>query len=676
MLAGGLAIVGLGHRRGWPAVASFMSAVVFMLGGSASSRLNHSGIILCYGLFPLALLMLEIALARRSRLHALGFALVTSMIVLGRNQVALMLCLVLLVLAAREVALARPQLGFLRDRLPLMLMAALVILAITAAPILLTLQLAALSNRPVISLGDALGASLYPANLATLFAPNIFGSHAPSFTYWGPHFSNLPEVGETDDSFNYLFIGAAPSLILIWLGLAGAGVARKGCRTLALILLLATLFSLGRYTPLFPFVFEYVPGFKFFRRPIDGTFVMLIAMALLSGQLLADYLKQGAPQIRPGILAIVLACLLSVLVAACHLSSRSGHGFDAAHAAACSAAIAIPLMAALALLRSRPRREQVALLITVVASAELLHWNAASRLNSEHRRHYEILEAASASDAEALQLLTRELSRRHREGARPRVEVVGLDGPWQNLAMLHKFEATNGYNPLRIGLYDRLIAPGESSWVAKSRRFPATFNDYNCALARALGLEYLVLGRPIEELGHTTFRLRHELLLAGPKVWIYRIPDAMPRVAFSSRIEVADADAVTTSGELRHPPSTDRVVIDDETLPPSGIVWMRAAGEGSKTHITSWRPGRVEIALEAAQAGVLVLHDTYFPGWVAELNGQRVPILRADVLFRAVEARAGRHSIVFRFDPLSIDNLFSALRVAVGSGPRLERENQ
>jgi uncharacterized membrane protein YfhO len=54
-----------------------------------------------------------------------------------------------------------------------------------------------------------------------------------------------------------------------------------------------------------------------------------------------------------------------------------------------------------------------------------------------------------------------------------------------------------------------------------------------------------------------------------------------------------------------------------------------------------------------------------YPGWVAEIDRRTVPILRANVLFRAVEVPAGSHRVVFRFAPFSLDNLTDALRTVL-----------
>ena len=47
-----------------------------------------------------------------------------------------------------------------------------------------------------------------------------------------------------------------------------------------------------------------------------------------------------------------------------------------------------------------------------------------------------------------------------------------------------------------------------------------------------------------------------------------------------------------------------------------------------------------------------MLNDVWHPWWTATLNGRDVPILRANVLFRAVQVPPGRHVVRFTFRPL------------------------
>ena len=104
LLIGGLSVAAIGARARWPVVACVLAAVVFMFGGAAAGRLQHTGIILSYGLFPLALLLLQLALERRSLLLGAAFSFVAASIALGRNQVAMLLCFVLAAVAIAEVA--------------------------------------------------------------------------------------------------------------------------------------------------------------------------------------------------------------------------------------------------------------------------------------------------------------------------------------------------------------------------------------------------------------------------------------------------------------------------------------------------------------------------------------------------------------------------------------------
>src|SRR5262245_14198589 len=326
LLIGGLCVGAIGWRAHWPLAACVLAAVLFMFGGVAAGRLQHTGIIVSYGLFQPALLLLQLALQSRSISIAVGFALVASALVLGRNQVALLLCFVLIAVAAGEVASADRPLRYLRERASVLLCMAGVGFALIAAPLLLTMQFAVLSNRPGFALEIALKGSLYPAHLAQLVVPNIYGVQGE---FWGPGPALVPETAYTDDSFNYMFVGAVPIVLLLWFGIVGGWAFRRGRILLTGVIAVALLYAFGRYTRLFPWAFDWVPGVNKFRRPVDADFVLVAALALLAGHLLADYVRAGLPRRRILASIAIAAGVIAMLAWAVSFSARSGHGVDA-----------------------------------------------------------------------------------------------------------------------------------------------------------------------------------------------------------------------------------------------------------------------------------------------------------------------------------------------------------
>lgn len=631
LLAGGLCMAVLGRRRSWPIAACVLAGVVFMFGGPAAGRLQHTGMILSYALVPPAILLLEVALQRRSHLAALAFAVVAAALILGRNQVALLSCFLLLACGLAEIATAERPLRHLRERGAVIVVMTACTAALIAVPLLLTVQFAALSNRSAVTLEAALMGSFHPANFIAMAVADVFGAHGD---YWGPNAATAAEVAYTDDSFNYMFVGSVTMTILVWFGIVGGGCRRAGVRLFTAVLALAVIFMLGRYTPMFAFAFEWVPGVDLFRRPVDAGFVAVIAIAFLSGALLADYVRSGPPRMSTSAAVVVAAGVVLAVTAAVRFSGRSGRSGEALFEVLRT--MPVPLAAGLicAFAGSARTRACAAAVAAATACAELLWWNVAFRLNAEPSAVYAVLERSDGEEVRAIAILDAALAARHAQGARPRVEIVGLGGAWQNLAMVRKWEATNGYNPLRIGAYDRLVSPGEGNWTPALRQFPTSFPTYDCALARTLGLEFLVLGRPLVDSPALASRTVAEVLMAGPKVWIYRLKSAAPRVAF-----------------VAHEP-------DDAS--PVGDATAR---------IVSYRPDRVDVDVMSSRPGILTLHSNFYPGWIAEIDGRATTIQRSGGLFQAVAVSSGAHRVVFRFAPFSAANLVAALQ-ALGARPR------
>jgi hypothetical protein len=62
-------------------------------------------------------------------------------------------------------------------------------------------------------------------------------------------------------------------------------------------------------------------------------------------------------------------------------------------------------------------------------------------------------------------------------------------------------------------------------------------------------------------------------------------------------------------------------------------------------------PNRLYIELDGQSAGLLVVTDPWFPGWRCWVDGQEVPVRKADYAFRGVMVPMGAKEVVFRFKP-------------------------
>src|SRR5690242_5016091 len=162
LLPGGIGMLLIFRRSGWRLEGGLVAALAFMFGGAAASRLQHLGMIASYGLLPLALWLLMEALERRSAAWAAAFGAAAGIMAIGRDQVALLGCWVLAGYAL-WAWLGAPQRGaWLRARLVPLAVGAVVGAAVLAVPLLLTAEMATMSNRPGFGYAQAVPGSLTP----------------------------------------------------------------------------------------------------------------------------------------------------------------------------------------------------------------------------------------------------------------------------------------------------------------------------------------------------------------------------------------------------------------------------------------------------------------------------------------------------------------------------------
>jgi glycosyltransferase involved in cell wall biosynthesis len=132
---------------------------------------------------------------------------------------------------------------------------------------------------------------------------------------------------------------------------------------------------------------------------------------------------------------------------------------------------------------------------------------------------------------------------------------------------------------------------------------------------------------------------------------LYRSRTALPRTFVVTSLRNASDDDAKAA--IHDPSQPFRTTAYLSLLP--GVETPRASGcEGSKASIVSEGPNSLLVDVEACGDGVLVIADSWFPGWQATLDRVAVPVFRADYLLRAVPIRAGHHQVELRYRPLLV----------------------
>ena len=91
--------------------------------------------------------------------------------------------------------------------------------------------------------------------------------------------------------------------------------------------------------------------------------------------------------------------------------------------------------------------------------------------------------------------------------------------------------------------------------------------------------------------------------------------------------------------------------------------------------LTSYKPNELAYTSMASSDKLAIFSEIYYPnGWNAYLDGTAVPHIRANYILRALNIPAGKHNIVFKFEPAvfktgeSISLVFSILFVLILAG--------
>ncbi len=132
------------------------------------------------------------------------------------------------------------------------------------------------------------------------------------------------------------------------------------------------------------------------------------------------------------------------------------------------------------------------------------------------------------------------------------------------------------------------------------------------------------------------------------EAYVYRVDGLVPRAYVPHTIApvVRAEDAIDYLRGADEP--ARRVAVAAADVPLGTPPRMR----GSAT-LAAYRSQEVEVTATMETDGLVVLSDTFYPGWEATVDGAAAPIVRANYFARGVFVPAGAHRVVFRYRPAS-----------------------
>lgn len=484
---------------------------------------------------------------------------------------------------------------------------------------------------------------------------------------------------------------------VVSLGLIAAGVAVRPRRFFwfwfAIGLLSLTL-AFGRYNPLYPFLYEWVPGFAMFRGPTRWLLLTGFAGALLAGRG-CDAIRHIDARIAKkaktyGLLALAVifaassAILLSPLGSTAFTSPQTPFGpWGQVTLIALSAA----LLALFAWKGARPialegggvatgKHRAIAGMLLVLLVVDL--WAVAQDMELN-----KTLSAAALEQTPAVVAVVNAASPPERFWTE--APPIPME-PWQagqNLSRLEEMEfrarsvvAIRSLMPsciaAEMGTMGTTGAWG--SLMPLRRHAKPLFASESSALTRQrwrhlMNVRHILTLEPLPETFGEPSTLKR-LPLEWPMV--YSDSSALPRAWWVGHVrEVTGEAAVATISNGTFDPRREvlletGVVDPGKNAPGTAPVDGSALNAGSVS-FSNYKPQQIELQVTAPAKGHVVLMDTFVPGWRAYVDRKPTPVYPANWVGRAVPVAAGNHRIVFCYEPVTVRIGFFLSLLALGA---------
>lgn len=507
----------------------------------------------------------------------------------------------------------------LRRTVARIMVAGLFAFALSAVQLLPTAEYLTQSHRAAaLDFEFAFTYSFWPWRFLGLLVPGLFGSPVIG-DYWG--YGNYWE--------DAIYIGVIPFLLVL-----GAGInslRRRGAQwSLSRMLLIfsagALILALGKNTPVFPFLFQYVPSFNLFQAPTRWNLIFVFCLSLLAAVGAEDWRVPTGRALywtRLGLVGAAVVCIVALLG-----SSLLAGITPSLTRAFTLAGFLLFIAGALSLLGSR-RFTPIWISVTglvVLVDLVAVGFGINPSTNVEIFSGQSLLLGELGNENRVY--MSSDLEYELKFNRIHRFDTFHIDDDWRvirdlglpNTPLLDRIPSANNFDPLLPGRY--------AVWMNAIEKLPPSRRLELLALMDVGWQAFL------DE--DTNTGLRYDEVAGAKRIRLvpnYVLADS-PEAALALVLEPGfDLSEILVLEEANH-----------ADLP-------NGTAEGAAELQESNDPGTELIMVDTPGGSWLLLSDVWYPGWQARVDDVETTILRANYLFRAVWVPPGEHTVEFIFRP-------------------------
>ncbi len=211
-----------------------------------------------------------------------------------------------------------------------------------------------------------------------------------------------------------------------------------------------------------------------------------------------------------------------------------------------------------------------------------------------------------------------------------------------NFSLAYRLQTVEGYDPLYLTRYAEMIAASERG---KPDIFPPfgfkriiTPHHFESRIIDLLNVKYVL---SLDEVDSPKLTKVFE----EGQTKVYENKKVFPRAFIVYDFQVAQSKQEAINLLMDEEIDLAKIAILEEKPPArSNLV----EGE-NRVKIKDYQENRVVVGVETSAPGILVLTDSYYPGWKVKVNGGGTEIFRADYHFRGIIIPKGIHEVIFEY---------------------------